>query len=121
MRALSPLPGTAQRCRLGEPFSSPSPIVLVTMLHFSRITVRDALPKPVAFLELTARLCNFVKFLSIDCGECTTVLAFAGPNIWKTVCIRFRKLFVNPVSSTVYFPSFCVRCFRCQEQGSDTG
>jgi hypothetical protein len=42
---------TAQRFRLGEPFSSPSPIVLVTMLHFSRITVRDTLPECIAFFE----------------------------------------------------------------------
>src|SRR5690348_1610191 len=85
LHTLPLLPGATQRYWLGAAFSSPSPIVLVTMLHFSRITVRKTFVPQVAFLELTARLCNrlcnFVKFLSLDHGECATILAFADPNI----------------------------------------
>src|SRR5215831_2140584 len=119
VRAPSMLPGAVQRYRLGVAFSSPSPIVLITVLYFSAITIFQALVERFAFLDYANSLqdVGYLFGLNNDC----LALCLASPSNGSQFVLG--KPFANVTLSETCFPLFTVslRCPCCQEQRSDAG
>jgi hypothetical protein len=65
-RVLPLLPGTARRYWLGAAFSSPSPIVLITVLYFSAVAVIGALPECFAFFKQSNAALNISYLIGLN-------------------------------------------------------
>src|SRR5262245_35582748 len=96
-------------------FSSPSPVVLITVLYFSAIAIFQAVER-FAFLDYANRV-GYLFGLNNDC----LALCLASPSNGSQFVLG--KPFANVALSETCFPLFTVgvRCPRCQEQRSDTG
>src|SRR5262245_18145926 len=119
LRALPMLPSVERRYRLGAAFSSPSPIVLITVLYFSAIAIYQALVERFAFLDHANSLqdVGYLFGLNNDC----LALCLASPSNASQFVLG--KPFANVTLSEICFPLFTVgvRCPRCQEQRSTSG
>src|SRR5919201_5310862 len=104
----------AQLYQLGILCSSPSPVVLVTVLYFSAVAILQALVECFAFFDYANGLqdVGYLFCLNNDCLP----LCLANPSN----CSQFvlRKPFTNVTLSKTCFPFFIVgvRCRCCQEQ-----
>src|SRR5262245_401238 len=113
------LPGVTQRDRLGIVFSSPSPIILITVLYFSTVAIFQALVERFAFLDYANGLQDVGYFFGLN-NDCLA-LCLASPSNGSQFALG--KPFANVALSETCFPLFTVgvRCPCCQEQRSDTG
>jgi hypothetical protein len=101
-----------------EVFSSPSPIVLITVLYFSAVAIFQALVERFAFLDYANGLqdVGYLFGLNNDC----LALGLASPSNGSQFVLG--KPFANVALSETCFPLFIVgvRCPSCQEQRTDT-
>jgi hypothetical protein len=118
-RALSLVDRTTQRYRLGAAFSSPSPIVLITVLYFSAITVFQALVERFAFLDYANSLQDVGYLFGLN-NDCLARCLATPSNVSQFV---LGKPFANVTLSENCFPLFTAggSCLCCQEQCNDTG
>src|SRR5262245_19797440 len=118
-RALSLLRGTAPRYRIGAAFSSPSPIVLITVLYFSAIAIFQALVERFAFLDYANSLQD-VRYLFGLNNDCLALCLASPPNAGHFV---LGKRLANVALWETRFPLFIVgvRCPCCHHLRSDTG
>src|SRR5262245_46867220 len=104
------------------PWPSPSPIVLVTMLHFSGLTIGNAFVKRV---ELLARA-SILALIPIQFEQPLSTLALI-PKVGRLCAVALAFCFDAVFVVAAYFPkrrSPRLRCHehrRCQEQRSDAG
>jgi hypothetical protein len=110
--------GTAQRYRLGAAFSSPSPIVLITVLYFSAIAIFQALVERFAFLDYANSLQDVGYLFGLN-NDCLALCLASPSNVSQFV---LGKPFANVTLSEICFPLFTVGVHFpcCQEQRSDT-
>src|SRR5262245_56162006 len=88
-------------------FSSPSLVVLVTMFHFTLVTIFEALVERFALLDFANSLqdIGYLFGLNNDC----LALFLSGPSNLGQFCLR--KPFANVALSEACFPLFgSVRC-----------
>src|SRR5215467_14450595 len=113
-RALPLLPGTAQRYQIGVAFSSPSPIVLITVLYFSAIAIFQALVERFAFLDYANSLQDVGYLFGLN-NDCLALCLASPSNVSQFV---LGKPFANVTLSKTCFPLFTVslRGPCCQEQ-----
>src|SRR5215831_14745662 len=104
------------------PWPSPSPIVLVTMLHFSGLTICNAFLKRV---ELLARA-SILALIPIQVGPLSNLAPI--PQVGQLCTVAFAFRFDAVIVVGAYYPE--PRSLRrpqrhehprCQEQRSDTG
>jgi len=95
-------------------FSSPSPIVLITVLYFSAFAIFQALVERFAFLDYAHGLQDVGYLLGLN-NDCLALCLASPPNGGQFV---LGKPFANVALSETCFPLFIVgmRCPCCQEQ-----
>ena len=100
-------------------FSSPSPIVLITVLYFSAFAIFQALVERFAFLDYANSLYDVGYLFGLN-NNCLALCLASPSNASQFV---FGKPFANMTLSETCFPLFTVsvRCPGCQKQRSDTG
>src|SRR5258708_35919856 len=111
------LPSAAQQFRLRAAFSSPSPIVLITVLYFSAVAIFQALVERFAFLDYANSLQDVGYLFGLN-NDCLALCLTSPSNASQFV---LGKPFANVTLSETCFPLFTVgvRC-PCQEQCGDT-
>src|SRR5262249_5423868 len=99
--------------------SSPSPIVLITVLYFSAFAIFQALVERFAFLDYANSLYDVGYLFGLN-NNCLALCLASPSNASQFV---FGKPFANMTLSETCFPLFTVsmRCPCCQKQRSDTG
>src|SRR6516164_8941601 len=98
--------------------SSPSPIVLITVLYFSAFAIFQALVECFAFLDYANGLQDVGYLFGLD-NDCLALCLASPPNGGQLV---LGKPFANVALPETCFPLFIVgmRGPCCQEQCSDT-
>src|SRR6266540_5106512 len=107
-RALFLLTRAAQRHRLGGAFSSPSPIILITVLYFSAIAIFQALVERFAFLDYASSLQDVGYLFGLN-NDCLALCLASPSNVSQFV---LGKPFANVTLSEICFPLFTVSV-RC--------